>query len=148
MLSGVEDFVGKIDAFIQAIPRGGLSPNLALHRKGPGRTRLEQSLLSVRPQVSCAWLAYYTGVVFEVFDRARESRALAGGGRYDELVGTISDGAVKHPALGFAVGDVTLLDLLRKLPHTAALLDTATKASGSSRGVRGHRRRGVSSTSA
>ena len=74
-------------------------------------------------------LAYYTGVVFEVFDRARESRALAGGGRYDELVGTISDGAVKYPALGFAVGDVTLLDLLRKLPHAAALLDAATKAS-------------------
>ena len=74
-------------------------------------------------------LAYYTGVVFEVFDRARESRALAGGGRYDELVGTISDGAVKHPALGFAVGDVTLLDLLRELPHTAALLEAATKAS-------------------
>ena len=74
-------------------------------------------------------LAYYTGVVFEVFDRARESRALAGGGRYDELIGTISDGAVKHPALGFAVGDVTLLDLLRKLPHTAALLDAARKAS-------------------
>ncbi len=73
-------------------------------------------------------LAYYTGVVFEVFDRARESRALAGGGRYDELVGTISDGAVKHPALGFAVGDVTLLDLLRKLPHAAALLDAATKS--------------------
>ncbi len=75
-------------------------------------------------------LAYYTGVVFEVFDRARESRALAGGGRYDELVGTISDGAVKHPALGFAVGDVTLLDLLRALPHTAAALDAATKTAG------------------
>ncbi len=73
-------------------------------------------------------LAYYTGVVFEVFDRARESRALAGGGRYDELVGTISDGAVKHPALGFAVGDVTLLDLLRALPHTAAAMEAATKA--------------------
>ena len=75
-------------------------------------------------------LAYYTGVVFEVFDRARESRALAGGGRYDELVGTISDGAVKHPALGFAVGDVTLLDLLRALPHTAARLEAATKTAG------------------
>ncbi len=75
-------------------------------------------------------LAYYTGVVFEAFDRARESRALAGGGRYDELVGTISDGAVKHPALGFAVGDVTLLDLLRALPHTAAAMDAATKTAG------------------
>ncbi len=70
-------------------------------------------------------LAYYTGVVFEVFDRARQSRALAGGGRYDELLATLSDGAVKHPALGFAIGDVTLLDLLRSLPHTAAALDAA-----------------------
>ncbi len=73
-------------------------------------------------------LAYYTGVVFEVFDRARESRALAGGGRYDELIGTLSDGAVRHPALGFAVGDVTLLDLLRGLPHTAAALDAAVRS--------------------
>ena len=73
-------------------------------------------------------LAYYTGVVFEVFDRARKSRALAGGGRYDELIGLLSDGAVKHPTFGFAVGDVTLLDLLRALPHTAARLDAATRA--------------------
>ncbi len=75
-------------------------------------------------------LAYYTGVVFEVFDRGRKSRALAGGGRYDELVSLLSDGAVKLPALGFAVGDVTLLDLLRELPHTAALLDEAVRAAG------------------
>ena len=34
---------------------------------------------------------------------------------------------MKHPALGFAVGDVTLLDLLRALPHTAARLDAAVK---------------------
>ena len=73
-------------------------------------------------------LAYYTGVVFEVFDRGRKSRALAGGGRYDELIGTLSDGAVRHPALGFAVGDVTLLDLLRDLPHTAARLDAAVRS--------------------
>ena len=64
-----------------------------------------------------------------MFDRDRKSRALAGGGRYDELIGLLSDGAVKHPALGFAVGDVTLLDLLRALPHTAALLEASTRAS-------------------
>ena len=63
-----------------------------------------------------------------MFDRGKKSRALAGGGRYDELIGTLSDGAVKHPALGFAVGDVTLLDLLRTLSHTAARLDGAIKA--------------------
>lgn len=72
-------------------------------------------------------LAYYTGVVFEVFDRGQKSRALAGGGRYDELIGLLSDGAVRHPALGFAVGDVTLLDLLRELPHTAAKLEAAVR---------------------
>ena len=63
-----------------------------------------------------------------MFDRGQKSRALAGGGRYDELIGTLSDGAVRHPALGFAVGDVTLLDLLRELPHTAARLDDAVKS--------------------
>ena len=73
-------------------------------------------------------LVYYTGVVFEVFDRGRKSRALAGGGRYDELIGLLSDGAVRHPAFGFAVGDVTLLDLLRELPHTAARLDAAVRS--------------------
>ena len=94
-------------------------------------------------------LAYYTGVVFEVFDRARESRALAGGGRYDELVGTISDGAVKHPALGFAVGDVTLLDLLRALPHTAAVMEKATiRAFGALDVYVVDRRRGVSTAGA
>ncbi len=73
-------------------------------------------------------LAYYTGVVFEVFDRGLKSRALAGGGRYDDLIATLSDGAVKLPALGFAIGDVTLLDLLRELPHTAAALGATTKS--------------------
>ena len=75
-------------------------------------------------------LAYYTGVVFEVFDRARKSRALAGGGRYDDLIGLLSDGVVKHPTFGFAVGDVTLLDLLRALPHTAAKLAAAVQCAG------------------
>src|SRR5437762_3507126 len=45
-------------------------------------------------------LAYYTGVVFEIFDRAGKFRAIAGGGRYDNLVGQLSDGATSMPALG------------------------------------------------
>ncbi len=48
-------------------------------------------------------LAYYTGIVFEVFDRPGKFRAVAGGGRYDNLIGQLSDGAVKMPALGFAI---------------------------------------------
>ncbi|MDE3067068.1 MAG: ATP phosphoribosyltransferase regulatory subunit [Verrucomicrobiota bacterium] len=58
-------------------------------------------------------LAYYTGAVFEAFDARGEFRALAGGGRYDNLVKLISGGKVDLPALGFGMGDVVLLELLR-----------------------------------
>jgi histidyl-tRNA synthetase len=58
-------------------------------------------------------LAYYTGVVFEAFDRRGEFRALAGGGRYDGLVKLVSGGKVDLPALGFGMGDVVLFELLK-----------------------------------
>ena len=58
-------------------------------------------------------LAYYTGVVFEAFDRKGEFRAIAGGGRYDNLIKLISAGKVNLPALGFGMGDVVLLELLK-----------------------------------
>ena len=58
-------------------------------------------------------LAYYTGPVFEAFDRKGEFRAIAGGGRYDNLVKLISGGKVNLPALGFGMGDVVLLGLLK-----------------------------------
>lgn len=61
-------------------------------------------------------LAYYTGVVFEVFDRKGELRAIAGGGRYDNLIAQLSDGAVSLPAAGFAMGDVVLGELIRNVP--------------------------------
>ncbi len=57
-------------------------------------------------------LAYYTGFVFEAFEASGEGRALAGGGRYDDLVGKLGGQAM--PAVGFAMGDVTLGDLLEK----------------------------------
>ena len=59
-------------------------------------------------------LAYYTGIVFEVFDRAGRFRAIAGGGRYDNLIAQLSDSAVSMPALGFAMGDVVLGELIMK----------------------------------
>ncbi|HEU6448556.1 MAG TPA: histidine--tRNA ligase [Verrucomicrobiae bacterium] len=59
-------------------------------------------------------LAYYTGVVFEAFDATGEFRAIAGGGRYDNLVKLISGGKVNLPALGFGMGDVVLLELLKE----------------------------------
>jgi histidyl-tRNA synthetase len=61
-------------------------------------------------------LAYYTGLVFEVFDRAGKLRAIAGGGRYDNLIAQLSDGAVALPAVGFAMGDVVLGELIKETP--------------------------------
>jgi histidyl-tRNA synthetase len=71
-------------------------------------------------------LAYYTGIVFEAFDRQGEFRAIAGGGRYDNLVKLLSDGKVDLPALGFGMGDVVLMELLKarkRLPSFAGGLD-------------------------
>ncbi len=51
-------------------------------------------------------LAYYTGIVFELFDAQKELRAIAGGGRYD--------GLLELPALGFGMGDVVLGELLKE----------------------------------
>lgn len=58
-------------------------------------------------------LAYYTGIVFEAFDRKGAFRALAGGGRYDQLIRQVSGGKVDMPALGFGMGDVVLAELLK-----------------------------------
>ncbi len=58
-------------------------------------------------------LAYYTGVVFEAFDKKGDFRAIAGGGRYDNLIKLISGGKTDLPALGFGMGDVVLLELLK-----------------------------------
>jgi histidyl-tRNA synthetase len=69
-------------------------------------------------------LAYYTGIVFELFDTAGELRAICGGGRYDTLLATL--GSVDLPALGFGMGDVVLGDLLRSrnlIPATVSRID-------------------------
>jgi histidyl-tRNA synthetase len=56
-------------------------------------------------------LAYYTGIVFELFDAKGELRAICGGGRYDNLLATL--GGVDLPAIGFGMGDVVLRELLQ-----------------------------------
>ena len=56
-------------------------------------------------------LAYYTGLVFEVWDRKGKFRAICGGGRYDDLLEAVGGPAL--PALGFGMGDVVLGELLR-----------------------------------
>lgn len=68
-------------------------------------------------------LAYYTGFVFEAFDRKGELRAIAGGGRYNDLVAKL--GGPELPAVGFAIGDVTLGLLL----EARGLMPTLVNAS-------------------
>lgn len=55
-------------------------------------------------------LAYYTGIVFELFDRLGTLRAICGGGRYDRLLELV--GGEPLPAVGFGMGDVVLGELL------------------------------------
>src|SRR5260370_10431132 len=100
-LAGVQTFIEKgeptaeLDLILQNLAARGLS-----------------QFVKVDYQV-IRGLAYYTGVVFEAFDRKGELRAIAGGGRYDNLVKLISNGKVDPPALGFGMGDVVLLELLK-----------------------------------
>jgi histidyl-tRNA synthetase len=74
-------------------------------------------------------LAYYTGMVFEVFEASGAERAIAGGGRYDNLIELF--GGPATPAVGFGMGDVVLglvlqdkglmpsdEELLRRAGHT------------------------------
>ena len=56
-------------------------------------------------------LAYYTGIVFELFDAKGEFRAICGGGRYDTLLASL--GGSDLPALGFGMGDVVLAEVLK-----------------------------------
>jgi histidyl-tRNA synthetase len=66
-------------------------------------------------------LAYYTGIVFELFDAAKRLRAICGGGRYDDLLKAL--GGPDLPALGFGMGDVVLGELLKE-QHVAPKAST------------------------
>ncbi len=74
-------------------------------------TYLELDLTIVRG------LAYYTGVVFEIFDIKKSMRAVAGGGRYDGLLSTLSNGAADLPATGFAMGDMVIRNFIEETAH-------------------------------
>jgi histidyl-tRNA synthetase len=56
-------------------------------------------------------LAYYTGTVFEIHEATGAERAIAGGGRYDNLIESF--GGPKLPACGFGMGDVVLANILK-----------------------------------
>jgi histidyl-tRNA synthetase len=54
---------------------------------------------------------YYTGIVFEIYDKSEDNiRAVFGGGRYDDLLSIFGKDTV--PAVGFGMGDVVIRDIL------------------------------------
>jgi histidyl-tRNA synthetase len=121
-----------------------LRPLLADGEGGERLAALEETLAQVQALIGtdvAPWvrvdltivrgLAYYTGLVFEVFDTKGELRAVAGGGRYDNLLQAL--GGVDMPAIGFGWGDVVLGELLRDrglLPRDVAQLDWWVIAEG------------------
>ncbi|MBI4150765.1 histidine--tRNA ligase [Candidatus Woesearchaeota archaeon] len=120
------DNVKKIVS-IKAKPKEALEE---IRKLAPGRDAIVglaelENVLNVMPSnylevdLSLArGLAYYTGTVFEVFDKTGQFRAIAGGGRYDNLVELM--GGEPCPAVGFGLGDKTLWLLLEskgKLPQ-------------------------------
>jgi histidyl-tRNA synthetase len=66
-------------------------------------------------------LAYYNSIIFELYSRSKSERAIAGGGRYDFLIHTLF--GVNLTALGFAMGDVVLGNLIDDTPHAKAKRD-------------------------
>ena len=76
-------------------------------------------------------LAYYTGIVFEVFDSRGKLRSICGGGRYDRLLESLGGEAV--PAVGFGFGDSVIMELLAdrgRLPELPRRVDAVVFAFG------------------
>lgn len=125
---GAEDFMAMIETIMKIRDFASLRELLLNLKLDPERTeeaklRINQweNLLSTLSSTCVAnslqidlsivrGLAYYTGFVFEAFESGGAGRALAGGGRYDSLVKKL--GGPEMPATGFAMGDVTLSNLL------------------------------------
>src|SRR5205823_12477696 len=73
-------------------------------------------------------LAYITGVVFAIFDRAGKFRAIAGGGRYDQLIAQHSDNAVSLSALEFDMGDVVLGEMNQENASALRQLEVSVRS--------------------
>ncbi len=113
------------DPVMSILQEGGRSEKLDRLVDGLGARDLAQYVdIDVR---IVRGLAYYTGTVFEVFDRAGKLRAIAGGGRYNNLIGQLSDGAVSLTALGFAMGDVVLGELIRDREQAREQMERAAR---------------------
>lgn len=60
-------------------------------------------------------MGYYTGPIFEIelIDKKNYSFSIAGGGRYDEMIGKFSDGKILAPACGFSIGFERIVTILK-----------------------------------
>lgn len=113
--------IGKLDALFQAKSLSEVTGIVSSEAAKAALSELETlfSLLAAHgvgdwckfdPTV-VRGLAYYTGVVYELFDAGRSLRAIAGGGRYDDLLQKL--GGERLPAVGFGMGDVVIAELLK-----------------------------------
>ena len=105
---------GQIDGFIRAIE------DKELYKSSPELQRFFEALEAYGTSAYVEFdgriirgLDYYTGIVFEARDIGENSRAILGGGRYDNLVGDV--GGEPLPGVGFAMGDVVLPIILKEL---------------------------------
>ncbi|MBG29946.1 MAG: histidine--tRNA ligase [Opitutae bacterium] len=123
LLGGIEELkaVNNVESVVEMLKSFSLEIGDPADQRATDWQRLMASLESMGYMESVAidlgivrGLAYYTGFVYEVFETSGDSRALAGGGRYDHLVAKLSGGDTDLPATGFALGDVTLADCLEK----------------------------------
>lgn len=91
---------------------------LSLANQIPEIKLILENLSTIQPEIEydlnpciIRGIAYYTGLVFEAFDKNPDNpRALGGGGRYDNLMELFIE--KKVPALGFGIGDVTFYEFL------------------------------------
>jgi histidyl-tRNA synthetase len=117
--------LGKHDAAIDQAIAGLSTPEVAARMDGLRKYIAHLESLGIAAWVDLDFsivrgLAYYTGIVFELFDAKGELRAICGGGRYDNLLNDL--GGADLPALGFGMGDVVLGELLKErhlMPESA-----------------------------
>ncbi len=100
------------DELLQAIDKSGREPREKTAEK---LGKLADPIFSILK----------SGGKSEVFDRGGKFRAIAGGGRYDNLIAQLSDSAVSMRALGFAMGDVVLGELMNETAHAREKLENA-----------------------
>lgn len=103
---GISTAIRRLEAFFELIGHHGLSDYVVFD------PRLVRGL------------AYYTGLVFELWEKSGRLRAICGGGRYDDLLAAL--GGPDLPALGFGLGDVVLGELLKErdlVPRDLACID-------------------------